>query len=333
MVAATLVLSGCGGRASTSNTSASQPSGTLPSQSSAAALQAQYVAVVKATQPQIVQIQTDSGLGSGVTFDAAGNIVTNAHVVQGASTMQVTLADGRRFPARLVGSYAPDDLAVVTVGAGHGIKPARFADSSKLQVGEIVLAVGNPLGLQSSVTDGIISALGREVSEGRGMVLPNTIQTSAAINPGNSGGALIDLQARVVGIPTLAAANPQLGSAAAGIGFAIPSNTVTDIAGQIVRHGRVLNSHRAAIGVTIADSPSRLGALVVTVQPKGPAAKAGIVAGDSIIKIDSTVISDATALSTALAEHRPGDKVTISVTGPDGNTRTATVTLGQLPGS
>jgi putative serine protease PepD len=333
VVAATLVLSGCGGRASTSNTSASQPGDTLPSHSSAAALQAQYVAVVKATQPQIVQIQTDSGLGSGVTFDAAGNMVTNAHVVQGASTMQVTLADGRRFPARLVGSYAPDDLAVVTVGAGHGIKPARFADSSKLQVGEIVLAVGNPLGLQSSVTDGIISALGREVSEGQGMVLPNTIQTSAAINPGNSGGALIDLQARVVGIPTLAAANPQLGSAAAGIGFAIPSNTVTDIAGQIVRHGRVLNSHRAAIGVTIADSPSRLGALVVTVQPKGPAAKAGIVAGDSIIKIDGSEISDATALSTALAEHRPGDKVTISVTGPDGNTRTATVTLGQLPGS
>jgi putative serine protease PepD len=127
------------------------------------------------------------------------------------------------------------------------------------------------------VTDGIISALGREVSEGQGVVLPNTIQTSAAINPGNSGGALIDLQAHVVGIPTLAAADPQLGSAAAGIGFAIPSNTVTSIAGQIVRHGRVVNSHRAAIGVTIADSASRPGALVVTVQPGGPAAKAGIV--------------------------------------------------------
>ena len=223
VIAAALVLAGCGGNASTGSTS-SRPSGATPApQSSATSLQAQYVAVVKATQPQVVQIQTDSGLGSGVTFDSEGHIVTNAHVVQGASTMRVTLADGRRFPARLVGSYAPDDLAVITVGAGHGIKPARFADSSKLQVGEIVLAVGNPLGLQSSVTDGIISALGREVSEGQGVVLPNTIQTSAAINPGNSGGALIDLQARVVGIPTLAAADPQLGSAAAGIGFAIPS--------------------------------------------------------------------------------------------------------------
>jgi putative serine protease PepD len=289
--------------------------------------------VVKATQPQVVQIRTDSGLGSGVTFDATGDIVTNAHVVQGASAMQVTLADGRRFPARLVGSYAPDDLAVITIGADHGIKAARFADSSKLQVGEIVLAVGNPLGLQSSVTDGIISALGRDVSEDQGVVLPNTIQTSAAINPGNSGGALIDLQAQVIGIPTLAAANPQLGSAAAGIGFAIPSNTVTDIAGQIVRHGRVVNSHRAAIGVTIADSPSRPGALVVTVQPGGPAAKAGIAAGDSIVKIDGIDISDAAALSSALAEHQPGDTITLSVIGTDGNSRTASVTLGELPGS
>jgi putative serine protease PepD len=169
-----------------------------------------------------VQIATDAGLGSGVILDGKGNVVTNAHVLQGATRMQVTLADGRRFPARLVGAYPPDDLAVVTIG-GKGIKPARFADSSKLAVGEIVLAVGNPLGLQSSVTDGIVSALGRDVSEGRGVVLPNTIQTSAAINPGNSGGALINLQAQVIGIPTLAAANPQLGSPAAGIGFAIPA--------------------------------------------------------------------------------------------------------------
>ncbi|HSC02269.1 MAG TPA: trypsin-like peptidase domain-containing protein, partial [Solirubrobacteraceae bacterium] len=147
-MATALILAGCGGSASTSSTSAEQPRTTPAPQSSAATLQQQYIAVVKAIQPQVVQIQTDSGLGSGVIFDAKGDIVTNAHVVQGASTMRVTLADGRRFPARLVGSYAPDDLAVITVGADHGINPARFADSSKLQVGEIVLAVGNPLGLQ-----------------------------------------------------------------------------------------------------------------------------------------------------------------------------------------
>ncbi len=330
LIAATILLAGCGGGGS--GTSTSQQGVAQPAaQPSAAALQAQYVAVVKATQPQVVQIATDAGLGSGVIFDARGNVVTNAHVLQGATRMQVTLADGRRFPARLVGAYPPDDLAVVTIGAGKGIKPARFADSSTLAVGEIVLAVGNPLGLQSSVTDGIVSALGRDVSEGRGVVLPNTIQTSAAINPGNSGGALINLQAQVIGIPTLAAANPQLGSPAAGIGFAIPSNTVTDIAGQIIRYGRVVNSRRASLAVSVADTPIRSGALVVTVQPNGPAAEAGITAGDAIIKLNGTGIADASDLATALADHRPGDKVTITAENTNGTRRTTTVTLGELP--
>jgi S1-C subfamily serine protease len=291
------------------------------------------VAVVKATQPEIVQIRSDNGLGSGVTFDSKGDIVTNAHVVAGATSLEVSMADGKRFPARLVGAYAPDDLAVVSIGAGHGIKAASFANSSKLIVGEIVLAVGNPLGLQSSVTDGIISALGRNVIESDGVVLPDAIQTSAAINPGNSGGALIDLDAQVIGIPTLAAANPQSGSAAAGIGFAIPSNTVTDIAGQIVRDGRVVNSDRAALGVSIADSTIRPGALVVRVEAGGAAARAGIVPGDAIVKIGRTDISDAGDLAAALADHRPGDRITVSVTGTSGNTRSTTTTLGQLPGS
>jgi putative serine protease PepD len=222
---------------------------------------------------------------------------------------------------------------VISIGAGRRIRPARFADSSKLAVGEIVLAEGNPLGLQSSVTDGIISALGRSVSEGQGVVLPDAIQTSAPINPGNSGGALVDLQGQVIGIPTLAAANPQLGTAAAGIGFAIPSNTVTDIASQIVRYGRVVNSHRAALGANLADSPARPGALIVALQEGGPAAKAGLALGDLLEKIDGSEIADASALATVLAHHRPGDKVAISARGLDGTARSATVTLGQLPGT
>ena len=209
-------------------------------------------------------------------FDASGDIVTNAHVIAGASSMRVTLADGRRFPARLVGAYPPDDLAVVSIGAGHNVKPARFGDSSKVEVGDIVLAAGNPLGLQSSVTDGIVSAIGRTVSEGQGVVLPNAIQTSAPINPGNSGGALVDLAGQVIGIPTLAAGNPQTGGTAAGIGFAIPSNIVRDIAGQIVRNGRVINSHRAALGVNLADNLARPGAVITALQPGGPAEKAGL---------------------------------------------------------
>jgi putative serine protease PepD len=338
VVGAALAAAGCGattGATTAGVSSTSGPSTGTPTvaQSQTFSLEQQFVAVVKDTQPEVVQIQTDSGLGSGVIFDTEGHIVTNAHVTGSASQLLVTLADGRRFTAQLVGAYAPDDLAVVTIGPGHGIKPARFADSSKLAVGEIVLAEGNPLGLQSSVTDGIISALGRSVSEGQGIVLPNSIQTSAPINPGNSGGALINLRGEVIGIPTLAAANPQLGSAAAGIGFAIPSNIVTDIASQIVRSGRVVNSHRAALGVSLADSSARPGALIVALQQDGPAAKAGIAIGDLIEKVDNQQIADASALAETLANHRPGEKLTVVVLGVDGSSRTATVTLGQLPGT
>jgi S1-C subfamily serine protease len=333
LLAGTLVLAGCGGGKTTTTVTVQSSPAPLAHATSAAGVQAQYVAVVKATQPEVVQIQTDIGLGSGVIFDNQGDIVTNNHVVTGAKKFQVTLADGHQFSARLVGTYPPDDLAVITIGAGHGLKPAKFADSSKLSTGDIVLAVGNPLGLQSSVTDGIISALGRNVPESAGVVLPNLIQTSAAINPGNSGGALIDLQAQVVGIPTLAAENPEASSVAAGIGFAIPSSTVTDIAGQIARYGHVVNSHRAALGVDVTDSASTQGAVVVKVQPGGPAASAGITAGDAIVKVGNTDIAGVADLTTALAGYKPGEEVQVTVTGTDGSTRTMTVRLGQLPGT
>jgi putative serine protease PepD len=298
-----------------------------------ASLERQFVYVVRQTQPSVAQIQTDQGLGSGVIFDANGDIVTNAHVLTGASSIRVTLADGRQFPARLVGSYAPDDLAVVSVGAGHELKPARLGDSSKVEVGDIVLAAGNPLGLQSSITDGIVSAVGRNVSEGRGVVLPNAIQTSAPINPGNSGGALVDLGGQVIGIPTLAAGNPQAGGTAAGIGFAIPSSIVQDIAGQIVRNGRVVNSHRAALGVSLADNLARPGAVVTALQTAGPAANAGLLVGDSIDSIDGKAVATADDLATVLATLRPGEMVKVSITQPDGTSATKTVTLGELPGS
>lgn len=341
MIAGAVAVSACGGsNKATATIGSGSATSTTPTtatssvvQSSAAALEQQFVVVVKQTQPAVVQIQTENGLGSGVILDSKGSIVTNAHVIGTATQLQVTLPDGRRFPARLVGAYVPDDLAVISIGDRHGIKAASFADSSKLAVGEIVLAEGNPLGLSSSVTDGIISALGRSVSEGQGIVLPNTIQTSAPINPGNSGGALIDLRGQVVGIPTLAAANPQLGSAAAGIGFAIPSNLVTDIAGQIVRYGRVVSSHRAALGANLADSAARPGALVVELQRGGPAANAGIVVGDLIEKVDGTQIADVSALASILTKRQPGEKIALSIARPDGTSGSMSITLGQLPGS
>jgi S1-C subfamily serine protease len=306
-------------------------------------LQQDYTSTIRQVLPSVVEIKTASGLGSGVVYDTAGHIVTNAHVIGTATSFQVLLAGSASpLPAKLTGSYPPDDLAVIQVtGAAH-LVPARFADSSRLQVGDIVLAMGNPLGLASSVTDGIISAVGRTVSEGAeagspGATLPDVIQTSAAINPGNSGGALVNLADQVVGIPTLAATDQQLGGAAPGIGFAIPSSIVTDIAGQIIRTGHVTNSHRAALGVRVQTvtgpdgQPAGVGIAAVT--PGGPAARAGLQAGDVITAVNGTATPDTEALAAVVAGLRPGQQVPVSVTKADGSTATIRVTLGQLPGS
>jgi putative serine protease PepD len=150
--------------------------------------------------PAVVQIEDQTGLGSGIVFDSSGDIVTNNHVVSGATSFTVTTSTGKRYPAKLVGAFPPDDLAVVKV-SGAGLKPATFADSSTLDVGDLAIAIGNPLGLQSSVTEGIVSAFREAVQEeGGNVTLPSVIQTSAAINPGNSGGALVDIEDRVIGI-------------------------------------------------------------------------------------------------------------------------------------
>jgi S1-C subfamily serine protease len=324
-------------------TSATAPASAPPATTGAESLQQEYISTIQKVLPSVVEIRTASGLGSGVVYDTAGHIVTNAHVVGSATSFQVFLSGSATpLPARLTGSYPPDDLAVIQVtGAAH-LVPASFADSSKLQVGDIVLAMGNPLGLSSSVTDGIISAVGRTVSEPQGAgspgaTLPDAIQTSAPINPGNSGGALVDLADQVVGIPTLAATDQQLGGAAPGIGFAIPSNIVTDIAGQIIKTGHVTASHRAALGVTVQTvtgpdgQPAGVG--IVAVTPGGPAAKAGLQAGDVITAINGTPTPDTETLAVVLAGMRPGQQVTVSVTKQNGSTGTVKVTLGQLPGT
>jgi S1-C subfamily serine protease len=307
-------------------------------------LQQDYTNAIRRVLPSVVEIRTASGLGSGVVYDTAGHIVTNAHVVGSATSFQVFVAGSAKpLRARLTGSYPPDDLAVIQVrGAAH-LVPAHLADSSKLQVGDIVLAMGNPLGLASSVTDGIISATGRTVPEppegGKpGATLPDVIQTSAAINPGNSGAALVNLADQVVGIPTLAATDQQLGGGAApGIGFAIPSNIVTDIAGQIIKTGRVTNSHRAALGVEVqtvtGPNGQPAGVSIAAVTPGGPAAKAGLRPGDVITAVNGMATPDTETLAAVLAGLRPGKQVSLSVTKADGSTTTIHLTLGQLPGT
>ncbi len=294
-------------------------------------LQQEYEAVVQKVSPSVVVIETSQGLGSGIILDSSGDIVTNAHVVGSASTFTVTLADGRQFKGSLVGTFAANDVAVVKISA-TGLHPATFADSSKLQVGEIVMAVGNPLGLQTSVTQGIISALGRTVVEPGGATLPGTIQTSAAINPGNSGGALVDINGNVVGIPTLAAVDQQIGGAAAGIGFAIPSNDVRDFADQLIQSGKVTNSHRAYLGIEAADVLGAQGVLVYQVVAGGPAAAAGIKSGELITSIDGKPTPDSSTLAVVLAGLEPGQVVPVALKTSSGSSSTVQVTLGEIPG-
>jgi S1-C subfamily serine protease len=287
--------------------------------------------------PSVVQIATSEGLGSGIVFDTKGDIVTNDHVVGSATSFEVTTTTAsHKLTGTLVGTFPEDDLAVIHV-AGANLKPATFADSAKLKVGDIAMAIGNPLGLSSSFTEGIVSALNRQESEGanaagQNIVLPNAIQTSAAINPGNSGGALVDLSGHVIGIPTLAAADPQLGGAAAGIGFAIPSNVVKSIASQLVKDGKVTNSGRAYLGVKIADTGRETGVYITSVMASSASAKAGLKTGELITAINGTATPDASTLGTVLAALKPGQTVTVKVTTQSGGSSTVKLTLDEYPG-
>ncbi|MFD6426673.1 S1C family serine protease [Streptomyces sp. NPDC060198] len=306
-----------------------------------AQLETDYQRVIGDVLPSVVQIQTADGLGSGIVYDADGNIVTNAHVVGDEKSFKVSVATGEKvLAASLVSSYPAQDLAVIRLDdVPDGLRAAKFGDSEKVEVGQIVLAMGSPLGLSSSVTQGIVSALGRTVSESRsgggtGATLANMVQTSAAINPGNSGGALVNLNSEVIGIPTLAATDPALGnSAAPGIGFAIPVSTVKTIADQIIDKGKVTDSGRAALditGRTVVDGDYRpAGVALVSVERDGAAYDAGMRVGDIVTELGGTEVTTITSLAEALAAEQPGDKVRVTYT-RGGATRTAEVTLGEI---
>ncbi|MFD0272311.1 S1C family serine protease [Kitasatospora sp. NPDC127111] len=341
-----LAVAGCSsGSSSSSATSAGAGAAGAASGAAAPAganqLQADYQKVIADVLPSVVQITTATGLGSGIVYDDKGDIVTNAHVVGTATTFTVTLANSTKpLDAALVASYPDSDLAVIKLSSPPGgLKPATFGDSGKVQLGQITLAMGSPLGLSSSVTEGIVSATGRTVSEPNspgspGAVIGNMVQTSAAINPGNSGGALVNLDSQVIGINTLAATEPETnGAAAPGIGFAIPASTVTNIANQLIKDGKVTNSGRAALGITARtyfDQNFRpAGAVVVAVAAGGPADSAGIQVGDVITKVGDTPVDSLNSLTTALASLTPGAKTTVGYT-RDGRDQTAEVTLGTL---
>lgn len=281
------------------------------------------------------------GEGSGFVWDREGHVVTNFHVIQGASSARVTLADGSTWTASFVG-VAPDrDLAVLRIfPAGKTLQPILVGTSKDLLVGQKVFAIGNPFGLDQSLSTGVVSALGRSIESVTGRQIEGVIQTDAAINPGNSGGPLLDSAGRLIGVNTAIASTS---GSSAGIGFAVPVDTVNQIVPQLIQHGRVI---RPQLGVTLADDAvtRRLGlegALVLSVQPGTGAAEAGlrgtsraedgsILLGDLVTRAGERGVRSADDLISALEERKPGDTLVLLVL-RDGAEQRVAVTLSAAP--
>lgn len=334
-------VAGCEFGSSSTASNSQTPTGSTPiPQLGPGNIEAVREAVIAKVQPAVVQINVKTGqgggLGSGVIIDQRGYIITNNHVVQGAQSTEVILYGGETIAGQIVGTDPPDDLAVVKITAPSRIRltVASLGDSSKLRVGQEVLAIGNPLGITQTVTNGIVSALNRTVE-----TIPDAVQTDAPINPGNSGGALVDLQGQLIGVPTATAIDPQFKAPANGVGFAVPSNRVKFIAPQLISSGRVTNSGRAALGVNVAtvdpylatqnQLPVDHGVLIVNVTPGGPAAQAGLKPGDIIVQLDGKAVNDVSGLGAILLSKKPGDTVSVQVY--RGNQQqTVNVRLGEL---
>ena len=274
----------------------------------------------------------EGALGSGVIVKADGYILTNHHVVDGADRITVELTDGRSFKATVVGTDAPSDLAVLKI-EGDNFPALALGNSDQVRVGDVVLAVGNPMGVGQTVTMGIVSAKGRATGLGDGS-FEDFLQTDAPINQGNSGGALVNMRGELVGI------NSQILSPSGGnigIGFAIPANMAQSVFVSLVSDGRV---HRGMLGVTVqsvtADMAETLkldsvrGALVNGVQPDGPAAKAGIEKGDVITAVNGVAVTDSNAVRNHVAQLKPGSKAELTII-RDGREQKLTATLDELP--
>ncbi|MGY6215954.1 Do family serine endopeptidase [Methylolobus aquaticus] len=280
-------------------------------------------------RPQMPREQQRQSLGSGVVIDAArGYILTNHHVVANADQVTVTLMDERQFEAKLVGSDADTDIAVIKITPDRLVS-VPLGNSDTLRVGDFVVAIGNPFGLGQTVTSGIVSALGRS---GLGIEgYENFIQTDASVNPGNSGGALVDLDGRLVGINT-AIVGPSGGNV--GISFAIPSNMARDIMEQLIGSGKV---RRGQLGVSVQDLTPELarsfglkrtaGAVVAQIAPDSPAASAGLLVGDIIIAVNGKSVTNASSLRSAVGLTPPGQEIDLEIL-RNGASKTLSVAIG-----
>ncbi len=314
------------------------------------------IAVFEAASPSVVHItnvasrrdaytmdvtEIPRGTGSGFVWDEHGHVVTNFHVIEGATTTRVTLSDGTTYEGVIVGSAPDNDLAVVKIDAPPSkLHKIAVGDSSSLKVGQTVLAIGNPFGLDQTLTTGVISGLGREIKSVTQRTIYNVVQTDAPINPGNSGGPLLDSHGRLIGVNT-AIYSPS--GASAGIGFAVPVDTVNRIIPQILQYRRVV---RPALGINIgtdqmAKQLGVTGIVIMKVVNGGPAARAGMagltqsprggwIVGDVITKIDGTPLTRSDDLFQALDKRSIGDVVKLEVVN-GGRTRTVEVKLEAAP--
>jgi S1-C subfamily serine protease len=324
--------------------------------------------IYKAAAPGVVQVtsnvtsdpsaspfsqpQQGQSLGSGFVIDKAGHILTNFHVVEGAEEVFVNFSGDDKYKAKVVGTDPSTDLAVLQIDAqSRALTPLPLGDSDAIQVGEPVVAIGNPFGLDRTVTAGIVSALQREVRAPNGFTIDKVIQTDAAINPGNSGGPLLDADGKVIGI------NSQIetggsGNGNVGIGFAVPINTVREVASEIMKTGKAEHAYLGVSMQTIDDTlaktarlPAQKGVILTKVLEGTPAAEAGLkggtrsvvvegttytVGGDVITKADGRQLESADELREIVTSKDPGDKLTLEVH-RDGSTETVTVTLGSQP--
>jgi S1-C subfamily serine protease len=295
--------------------------------------------------------QSSVATGTGFVIDSSGHILTNYHVIAGASNVTVGFDDNKTVQAKVLGTDPQNDLALLSVDpSGLKLVPLTLGDSSSAEVGDPVLAIGNPFGLDRTLTTGVVSALQREIQAPNGFAIQHVIQTDAPINPGNSGGPLLDAAGRVIGI------NSQIetggsSSGNVGIGFAVPINTAKKMLPELKRAGTVVHAYLGITGVTIDQSLADLqlkvdrGVLVQTVQAGGPAADAGIhggsidsqvngqslvLGGDVIVSLDGKPVSSMDELSAAIGRHRPGDKLAVGLL-RNGSGKTVTVTLGRAP--
>ena len=283
-------------------------------------------AVIRAAErvsPSVVHIESrhkgrgreGRGTGSGFVFTSNGYILTNSHVVHGADLVEVTLADGTRQPADLIGDDPETDIAVVRVRS-EGLTPASLGDSKTVRVGQLAIAIGHPYGFQVTVTAGVVGALGRSLRSGSGRLIDDVLQTDAALNPGNSGGPLVDSRGQVVGVNTAIIPSAQ------GICFAIAINTAKFVAGRLIRDGRVRRSRIGAAVQTVAlprkvvdrhDLDHDSGVLIVAVEPGGPADRAGLEEGDVLLAFDGRPVAGLDDLHRLLTEERVGVRAGLDV--------------------